>query len=200
MKRKSIRDIRNEELIEAAISAIHSKGFLSVTMTEIAKEAGATAASISYYFGSKDKLLDTTMRRLLSLLRERSLHYLAQAQTPEERLYAIIDANFDDSLFTKEKCSVWMQFWASAPYVPSLSRLHRINRLRVQSNVRRELRSLVPDELLEPVRESVQAYMDGIWIETAQSDKPVNPAAARNTARQVVATIIEGALAGSAPD
>ncbi|WP_120501832.1 transcriptional regulator BetI [Roseovarius sp. EL26] len=199
MKRKTIRDIRNEELIEAAISAIHSNGFLSVTMTEIAKEAGATAASISYYFGSKDKLMDTTMRRLLSLLRERSLHCLAQAKTPEERLYAIIDANFDDSLFTKEKCSVWMQFWASAPYVPSLARLHRINRLRVQSNVRRELRSLVPDELLEPVRESVQAYMDGIWIETAQSDKPVDPAAARDTARQVVATLIEGALAGNTP-
>ena len=64
MKRRRIRDIRNEELIDATIAAVHRRGFADVTMAEIAAEAGASAASINYYFGSKDQLLAATMRRL----------------------------------------------------------------------------------------------------------------------------------------
>ena len=54
--KKSIRDIRHEELIDAAITAIYKNGYATVTMTEIAREIGATAASINYYFGSKENL------------------------------------------------------------------------------------------------------------------------------------------------
>ena len=51
MNRKKIRDIRHEEFIVATLEATHKRGFHSVTMSEIAAEIGATAASINYYFG-----------------------------------------------------------------------------------------------------------------------------------------------------
>ena len=69
MGRKRIRDIRNEELIEATIVAVHKRGYSVVTMAEIAQEAGASAASINYYFGSKEGLMQATMRHLLRKLR-----------------------------------------------------------------------------------------------------------------------------------
>ena len=186
MSRKRIRDIRNEELIEATIVAVHERGYGVVTMAEIAKEAGASAASINYYFGSKEGLMEATMLHLLGKLRRAMAEGYATARTPRERLYAVMDANFADGLFTVPQCSIWMQFWANAPYSPRLSRLHRINRARVRSHFLAELRSLLPEEDVETARQALQCYMDGVWLQAAQSEKPVDPAAARAAAHQVV--------------
>jgi len=160
-------------------------------MAEIAGEAGASAASINYYFGSKDRLMEETMRRLLSILHAALLSRLAKAKTPRDRLLAIVEANFDDTLFTPAQCSVWVQFWANAPYTNSLSRLHRINRARVASNLRHELRALLPDPARSWVQTSIQAYMDGIWIEAAQADSVPDAAQARADACALTEMLLE---------
>lgn len=189
MGRTRIRDIRHEELITATITAVHKRGYAVVTMAEIAAEAGASAASINYYFGSKEKLMEATMRRLLCLLKDAMLQRYATAHTPHERLMAVIDANFSDRLFTQEQCSIWMQFWANAPFSASLNRLHRINRSRVTAHFRAELRALLPhpqsQAQRDTVREALQCYMDGVWLEAAQSDSVVDPEQARVEARRV---------------
>ena len=190
MSRKRIRDIRNEELIEATIIAVHQRGYGVVTMAEIAREAGASAASINYYFGSKEGLMEATMLHLLGKLRRAMADGYATALTPRDRLYAVMDANFDDSLYTVPQCSIWMQFWANAPYSTRLSRLHRINRARVRSHVLAELRSLLPAPQVETARQALQCYMDGVWLQAAQSDNGLNPEAARSAARRVVDLVI----------
>ncbi len=192
MKRRRIRDIRNDELIDATMRAVHEKGYALVTMAEIAAEAGASAASINYYFGSKDRLMEATMIRLLSVLKASTIERLAPAKTPRDRLMAVLEANFDARLFTVEKSSIWMQFWANAPYYPTLSRLHRINRRRVQSHFRAELRHLVPSEQRETVREALQSYMDGVWLEAAQAAQPLDSAKAQAEARRFAALLLDG--------
>ncbi|GAA6195553.1 transcriptional regulator BetI [Pseudophaeobacter arcticus] len=186
MGRKRIRDIRNEELIAATIVAVHKRGYSVVTMAEIAREAGASAASINYYFGSKEGLMEATMRHLLRKLRTAMIAGYSAARTPEERLYAVMDANFSDALFTVPQCSLWMQFWANAPYSPRLARLHRINRTRVRSHVRAELANLLPAEQIETARSALQCYMDGVWLQAAQSESSVDAKAARLAAHRVV--------------
>ncbi|AUQ59048.1 choline-binding transcriptional repressor BetI [Phaeobacter inhibens] len=186
MGRKRIRDIRNEELIEATIVAVHRRGYGVVTMAEIAREAGASAASINYYFGSKEGLMEATMRHLLNKLREAMIRGYATAKSPKERLYAVMDANFDDELFSVAQCSLWMQFWASAPYSPRLSRLHRINRSRVRSHFLAELNGLLPPDRVETARHALQCYMDGVWLQAAQSETPLDSAQARRAAHRVV--------------
>jgi len=193
MKRKRIRDIRYEELIEATIIAVHKFGYHTVTMAEIAKEADASAASINYYFGSKEGLMEATMRHLLKKLQQALVKGYATAATPRERLYAILDANFDDTLFTVPQCSLWIQFWASAPYSPHLSRIHRINRSRVRSHFRYELRQLLPDTEAETARVALQCYMDGVWLEAAQSAEAPDSQAARQAARDVADLILKSA-------
>ena len=186
MSRKRIRDIRNEELIEATIVAVHQHGYGVVTMADIAREAEASAASINYYFGSKEGLMEATMRHLLRKLRTAMITGYKTASSPTDRLYAVMDANFSDQLFTVEQCSIWMQFWASAPYSPHLARLHRLNRSRVRSHFRAELRQLLPADGVETARQALQNYMDGAWLQAALSDQPLEPAKARSAARQVV--------------
>lgn len=191
MTRRRISEIRHEELTDATIRVLHRRGFAAATMQEIATEAGAAnAASISYYFGSKEKLLEATMRRLLTLLHSAMLEQYAHAGTPRERLIAVINANFDDRLFTREQCGVWMQFWSHAPFTPLLARLHRINRSRVKSQFAAALRPLAPPETRETARAALQAYMDGIWLEAAQSSQPLKPEAARREAAKLVDLLI----------
>ena len=91
MKRTRIRDIRNQEFISATLSATFERGFHAVTMADIARKLGATAASINYYFGSKDRLMAETMTHLLGLLRQEHVMALSQAHTPKERLRAIVE-------------------------------------------------------------------------------------------------------------
>lgn len=191
MARKQIRDLRHEELIQATISAVHESGFSGITLAEIARRADISPASINYYFGSKEQLMMAVMRRLMTLLRDRMLIRLSDAKTPRERLLAMIEANFDDDLFTLEQCSTWMQFWGEAPYSPGLNRLHRINRSRVRSNFRSVLTSLVHDDLKETTRRSIQAYMDGVWVDAAQTRQDLDAGLARKEACKFVELILD---------
>lgn len=182
MARQKIRELRRTELIDAVIAAIHETGFAALTVNEIARKAQTSTGSIHYYFGSKEALLEATMRHLMAILRRAVVTRLRGQTTPENRLIAIVTGNFDETLFTHQNCSVWSQFWASAPYTASLSRLQRINRARVSSNLHAEIRRLLPQELVESACVSIQSYMDGIWINAAQTGLSIQPAQAQHDA------------------
>lgn len=194
MAKRRIRDIRSEAMIAATVKTVHNRGYHAVTMAEIATEAGTSAASISYYFGSKEGLMEATMRHLLRLLQRAVLQRFAAAHSPKERLQAIVAANFDDSLFTVAQCSIWMQFWGSAPYTPRFARLHRINRARVRSHLCHELHALMAPDQAEVVRLALQSYMDGVWLQAAQADAPLDPKAARAAAASVVERLLTEAV------
>jgi DNA-binding transcriptional regulator YbjK len=73
------RDPRGEqrrgELLDAAVRLIGTHGIDAVTHRAVAAEAGVPAASTSYYFRSKDELIDDALRRVtegeIARLRER---------------------------------------------------------------------------------------------------------------------------------
>jgi DNA-binding transcriptional regulator YbjK len=66
---------RRSELLEAAIHLIGAQGLDAVTHRAVAAEAGVPAASTSYYFRSKDELIDEALHTLatreIALLRVR---------------------------------------------------------------------------------------------------------------------------------
>jgi DNA-binding transcriptional regulator YbjK len=57
-------ELRRAELLEAAIHLIGAHGLDGVTHRAVAAEAGVPAASTSYYFRSKDELIDEALRLL----------------------------------------------------------------------------------------------------------------------------------------
>ncbi len=69
MPRPSVEPARKRDLVSAAIKAIHQRGSLDVTMSEIAGFAGVSPALAHHYFGGKDQLIVASMRHLLSELR-----------------------------------------------------------------------------------------------------------------------------------
>lgn len=190
MGRQRIKDLRREELIDAAISAVVEHGFAAVTVNQIAARAGASAGSIHYYFGGKEELLEATMRRFLATLKRETLARLAKARDHRERLSALVLANFGDSFFTGPTVNVWMQFWAHAPYSRPLARLQRINRNRVRSNLNVELKKLLPDTQRDTARRALQAYMDGAWLRKAHDPDEISAETARQEAEQVIRMLL----------
>lgn len=169
MGRQDIKTIRRAELIEAVMIAIHRHSFANLTVSQIAKEAETSTGSIHYYFGGKDALLEATMRHLLSILKDAISTRMRGKTDPKQRLIAVVTGNFDDLFFTNQSTSVWVQFWAYAPYSPGLARLQLMNKNRIRSNLRSELKKLLPEDSVETARIAIQSYMDGVWVHAAQS-------------------------------
>lgn len=169
MARKKISDLRRTELIEAVIDATHEHSFAALTVAQIAEFAQTSTGSIHYYFGGKDALLAATMRHLLDRLKVVTIERLEKAASPRDRLDAIVLANFDDAFFSKKSCSVWVQFWAMAPYSDPLARLQVLNQSRVRSNLLHALKQIVPADQASECCTAIQTYMDGIWLRSCQT-------------------------------
>jgi TetR/AcrR family transcriptional repressor of bet genes len=183
MAHQKISAIRRHELVQATMTAIYEHGFADLTVAQIARDAQVSTGSIHYYFGGKEALLEATMHHLLSLLNTAFMRQSSRAEDPAARLHAVVQANFDETFLTRETCRAWTQFWAFAPYHPKLARLHRINRARVRSNLVYPLRALIPAQNLQVMTNAIQGYMDGVWIQVAQSKDTFDLNALQSEAR-----------------
>src|SRR6478736_287758 len=94
MPKVGMEPVRRKALVDAALRVIGDHGSLSVTMSDIAKEAGVSAALAHHYFGSKEHLLLETIRALLRQLRDDTVAALKAATTTREKLSALIRVSF----------------------------------------------------------------------------------------------------------
>src|SRR3954453_17167500 len=97
-------ELRRGELLEAAIHLIGAHGLDAVTHRAVAAEAGVPAASTSYYFRSKDELIDEALAALatreIELLRRRREALgdrAADLEETTEALSAWIEEQVDDA-------------------------------------------------------------------------------------------------------
>lgn len=193
MPKVGMEPIRRQQLIEATITSISRYGYADATISRISKEAGVSTGIVHHYFGSKDDLLEATMRNLLQQLRQDMVDRLATATSPEQRLYAIIDGNFADTQFDRPVIVAWLAFWAQVPHVPELARLQRVNARRLRSNLLHELRKLVPAALAVETATGLAALIDGLWLR-ASLDGVENAATARAIVRSYLASQLKNHL------
>ena len=123
MPKVGMEPIRRKSLIEAALAAIHDRGSLDVTMSDIARRAGVSQGLAHHYFDSKEHLIVSAMRHLLSEYGRAVRARLPRAGTPRERVSAIISASLDRDQFQPETVSAWLVFYVHAQSSPSARRL-----------------------------------------------------------------------------
>jgi AcrR family transcriptional regulator len=82
---------QRERLLDAAVACFAADGVAATSQRSIALEAGVTPALLSYYFGSKEQLLDAFVTErvtpIVAALRER---LLAAGDDPRELLAAFV--------------------------------------------------------------------------------------------------------------
>lgn len=174
MPKIGMEPIRRKALVDAALKAIGDHGSLSVTMSEIARQAGVSAALAHHYFGSKEQLLIETMRALLRQFHDDVVAELRNAKTPRERLSTIIRVSFNASQFAPETIAAWLAFYVEAQRSEETRRLLSIYVRRLHTNLVVALRPLAPMAEATRIAEGVAAMIDGFYIRQGLRAAPLS--------------------------
>ncbi len=119
LPRKSARDVRRAQLVDATISALDRKGYAALTLSDVAKEAGLSTGIVIFHFSSKDGLLAAVLSALAAEYHQNwQAQVRAAGPSPAARLKAMLLADFDTAIFTPEKLAAWVAFWGEAPGPP----------------------------------------------------------------------------------
>lgn len=166
MARSAAEPIRREAIVKATIQEVARAGSLEVTVAQIAGRAGVSSALAHHYFGSKEAIFVAAMRHVLTVFGAEVRGALALAETPRERVEAIIRASFSAASFRRESVAAWLNFYVLAQSMPEARRLLAVYRRRLRSNLVHGLRPLV-GERAAAVAEGLGALIDGVYLRQA---------------------------------
>ena len=174
MPKVGMEPVRRKALVDAAMRVIGDHGSLTVTMSEIAKEAGVSPALAHHYFGSKEQLLIETVSVHLQRLRDSVVTALRAARTPREKLSAVIRVSFQADQFAPETIAAWLAFYAEAQRSEETRRFLVIYARRLHSNLVANLKALCPAGDAERIAEGAAAMIDGLYIRQSLRSAPIS--------------------------
>jgi betaine-aldehyde dehydrogenase len=189
-------EARRIQLVEVTIDSLAEVGFVGTTLAEIARRAGVSPGLVAHYFGDKDGLLEATFRRLARIIAVRMRSVLALAHTPRERVQAVIDANLAPEEFDKRTGTAWLAFWGQVLHVRGLKRVQTAYQKRMLSNLRSDLRQIIPGEEARSLAAMIAAMIDGVWLRAALSEWEE---ADSGSARALLTAFVEGRLKDLTP-
>lgn len=193
MPKVGMEPIRKAALVKATIAEIGQAGSLDVTVSQIAKRAGMSAALAHHYFGSKEEMFLAAMRHILTLYGAEVRGALAVAEGPEARVHAVLAASFSPANFRREAVGAWLNFWVLAQTVPEARRLLAIYQGRLRSNLLVGLRPVAGAQARQ-IADGLGALIDGLYLrEVLKSGPPDGRAAV-----QIALDYLRGQLAGQA--
>ncbi|HEY4154890.1 MAG TPA: TetR family transcriptional regulator [Puia sp.] len=100
---KSEYSAKQLQLLDTAELLFSRKGFEGTSVRDIAEEAGINTAMISYYFGSKEKLMEAIFeRRSLNIKEKVDLLMKDDSLDPFQKMFSLLDEYIDRILQRKK--------------------------------------------------------------------------------------------------
>jgi TetR/AcrR family transcriptional regulator, transcriptional repressor of bet genes len=158
--------IRKAALVNAAIAEIGQKGSLDVTVAQIARRAGMSAALAHHYFGSKEDMFLAAMRQLLTIYGAEVRGAIAASQGPQGRVRAVLVASFSPMNFRRDVVGAWLNFYVMAQSLPAAKRLLAIYQRRLYSNLVCGLRPIAGPRAGD-IAAGLAALIDGLYLREA---------------------------------
>src|SRR6266446_2940313 len=189
--RDEAEDARRVQLVEVTIDSLAEVGYVGTTLAEIARRAAVSPGLVAHYFDDKDGLLEAAFRTLARTLAARMRARLALARTPRGRVQAVIDINLAPEEFDKRTGTAWLAFWGQVLHVQGLKRVQTAYQRRMLSNLRNDLRRLIPGEDARGLAAMIAAMIDGVWLRAALSEWQE---ADSESARALLTAFVEGRL------
>jgi betaine-aldehyde dehydrogenase len=189
--RDELEDARRAQLIEVTIDSLAEVGFVGTTLAEIAGRAGVSPGLVAHYFGEKDGLLEAAFRTLARVVAVRMRERFALARSPRARVQAVIDANLGPENFDRRTGNAWLAFWGQVLHFEGLKRVQTAYQRRMLSNLRGDLRSLIPGDDARSLAAMIAAMIDGVWLRAALSEWQE---ADSESARALLTAFVDGRL------
>lgn len=164
MRSRSIRTIRRAELSKAAFEAVVLYGLRGTTLEKVGEIAGVSKGVVLHHFKDKSSLLEAVIRRTNGMLSTSLVELYRHADTPYERLWAVIIANFHESIFNQAVCQAWVSLMAEVPHNRECQRVQIANYARVSSNFAHELKTFLPRTEAKIIARRLNLLIDGIWV------------------------------------
>ena len=174
MPKLGMEPIRRAALVQATIAEIGATGTLDVTVSQIAKRAGVSSGLAHHYFGGKEQIFLAAMRHTLTVYGAEVRGALIMADTPHERVRAIVKASFSQTNFRREVVAAWLNFYVLAQVTDEAKRLLIVYQHRLRSNLAYSLRPLVGARAAE-VADRVAALIDGAYLKHTLGDDLPKP-------------------------
>ncbi len=191
LPRDELEDSRRAQLIEVTIDSLAEVGYVGTTLAQIARRAGVSPGLVAHYFGDKDGLLEAAFRTLARTIAARMRAQLALAGSPRERVQAVIDSNLAPEEFDRRTGTAWLAFWGQVLHVHGLKRVQTAYQRRMLSNLRNDLRSMIPGDEARSLAAMIAALIDGVWLRAALSQWQE---ADSESARALLTAFVEGRL------
>ncbi|MEX0304377.1 MAG: transcriptional regulator BetI [Leisingera sp.] len=193
MKRNKLWRLRTEEYSKAAFETLSEEGLSGTTVEKVAKRAGVSKTNVLHYFGNKARLLEMALRYGNADLAREVSALLIRSNTPWERVYSVIEANFSRQFFTPKIAHAWLSLLAEIPYNPSYQRIQTAIHQRMRSNLMHALEQLADRERAEEVALAISVMIDGLWLRCGLHEGGIG----RDTALQQMELLMESLFPNS---
>ena len=168
--RAATKQLRRQQLIDSTIESIAKRGFAETTLAKVADGAGLSRGIVNFHFRSKDALLVETLQYLTEDYRAAWTGALEKAgPTVADRLWAMVDIDFDPSICSRKKIAVWYAFWGEAKSRPTYLKVCDA----ADAEYNRVMRGLCGEIVaeggyagIEPelIADGLDAMLNGMWL------------------------------------
>ena len=161
---------RRQQLIDATIKCISKKGLGSMTLSDVAREAGLSQGIVNLHFDSKDNLLTETLRFIAEEYDESFMQTLSSTEGgASDKLLAIMQMDLKPSICDRQKLAVWFAFWGEVKAVPTYQKI-----CAARNDKYDEVMTGLVGEVIENgnydgievrvVTEALSSMTDGFWL------------------------------------
>jgi TetR/AcrR family transcriptional repressor of bet genes len=161
----------------------------------VTQEAGLSHGVVNFHFDSKEALFVETLGHLAREHYAQWSGAVAKAgECPAAKLEALVRADFDPSVCSRKKLSVWFAFWGQAKHRPIYLETHDEHD-RERGALIGELCATIiadgdyPQDDAATVGRNIEAVIDGLWLQMLLYPKLLSRPTALASALAFLATL-----------
>jgi len=183
-RRALSKERRRQQLIDATIKCISKKGLGSLTLADVANEAGLSQGIVNLHFNSKDNLLSETLRFLAEDYDTQFMQTVRESSpAAADTLLALMEMDLKPAVCDRKKLAVWFAFWGEVKTVPTYQKICAAYDDKYNEIIRGLCKEIVGEANyggVEPqsVADALTSLTDGLWLSCLINPKSFDRSAA----------------------
>jgi TetR/AcrR family transcriptional repressor of bet genes len=192
-RRTATKEQRQEQLIQATIRSVATRGLSDTTMATVSSEAGLSQGIINLHFQSKERLLVETLRYIADEYRTTWKKALRGAgDAPARQLAALVKVDFRLPVCDRNKLAVWFAFWGESKSRPTYRQICAERDRLYRAEMVQVCQALIEeggyDRLdAEAVAACFSAMTSGLWLDMLTNPRSMSRRDGRQICQQFLA-------------
>lgn len=197
-RRALSKERRRQQLIDATIKGIAKKGLGSLTLADVANEAGLSQGIVNLHFNSKDNLLNETLRFLAEDYDAQFMKTLEKSShSAAETLLALMEMDLKPAVCDRRKLAVWFAFWGEIKTVPTYQKICAAYNAKYIDIMRELCEQIVTEgnySSVDPqtITNALSSLTDGLWLSCLINPKSFDRAVALRSVTSYLGAVFPG--------